>query len=147
MPAKFFLDATDGSLAFQKEQDFPDWDNSIYEAAAQTNWNTDPGTTVFADHVASGRILDVRTTRRAVILLNPTGTPGSYDFTVKAGANSGNIAGYYDLDGGVYTGESGLLYVGVDTLGIDYLLVVVDNLTTYTALAVEVVPLPYETTE
>lgn len=140
MAVNFFIDADNGSLAFQKEQDYPDWDNSVYDANAGTTWTADPGT---INEV--GRALDVRNVRKAIIIISPVGTPGTYDFTVKAGSNSSNISGWYAFDGGDYAGIAGNLYIGVDCLGVDYLTVVVDALSVYTELEIEMAPIPFET--
>ena len=141
MAVKFFFGADGAAIAFQKEQDYPDWSQAVYNAGAETNWTTNPSTIPEAN-----RTLDVRNVRRAVITLEVSGA-NTYDFTVKNGTTSTNNADWFDLDGGVYTGESGKLYVGVDCLGLEYIAVVIDNVSGADTLAVEMAPLPYETTE
>ena len=142
MAVEFLLDAENGSLAFQKEQDFPDWSNSVYaadvEPGGSTDWSNDP-----ASIDEAGRVLDVRNVRRAVIIIKISGSD-SYDFTVKAGAASSNISGFYTLDGGVYTGQSGNLYIGVDCLGIDYLALVINAVSGTNIVHAELAPIPYE---
>lgn len=141
---KLFLNAEQGSLAFQKEQDFPDWDNGILDATAEANWNADPGVD-FTTQVAAGRILDVRNARRCVFALSVSGGD-TYDFTIKNGMN-GPVPNWYDLDGGVYTGESGNLFIGVDCLGLEYVCVVVDAVSGANNLRIDGAILPYEVAE
>ncbi len=145
MALKFFFGGEHASVAFQKEQDFPDWANSVYAAQAESggtdDWSADP-----ASIPEAGRTLDVRNIRRAVIALDVSGTD-TYDFTVKNGVTSTNNAVWFDIDGGVYTTESGALFIGIDCLGLEYLAVVVDAVSGTDNLEIEMAPIPYETTE
>lgn len=135
---QFFYGGEHASVAFQKEQDVPDWDSAIFEAAAEANWTTDP-----ASVSEVGRVLDVRDVRRAVITVKASGAE-AYGFTVKNATSSPNSTAWFDLDGGVYTNEEGALFVGVDCLGLEYICVVVDSVGGSDSLAVEMARIPYE---
>jgi len=145
MALKFFFGAEGASLAFQKEQDFPDWDNSVYAAQTQSggadDWSSDP-----ASIPEVGRTLDVRNLRRAVIALDVSGTD-TYSFTVKNGITSANIPGWFEIDGAEFIGASGKTFVGIDCLGLEYLAVVVDFISGADNLAIEMTALPFETVD
>ena len=140
MSIRFFYGAQQGAaLAFQKLEDFPDWENSVYSAAAHTGWTADPGTIDQA-----GRVLDVSNIKRAVAILKVSGAE-TYSFRVRFGVTSTNMGGWYTPDGGTYTGESGAKFIGIECEGVEYLTILVDSVSGANTLAVEIAPLQYET--
>ncbi|NIW97018.1 MAG: hypothetical protein GWN13_01995 [Phycisphaerae bacterium] len=145
---KYFFGAEGAALAFRKLQDFPDWANSIYEANAETNWVTDPAGPAFDDDVTNGLALDVRNFARCIAILKPSGT-NTFDFRVRFGADSNNsgMNDWYTPDGGTYVDESGNKYIGIEVEGVDYLSIVIDNISGADTLSVEIAPIPYDETE
>lgn len=140
MSLKFFFNSDGAAIAFQKEQDFPDWENSVFDADAETNWTSDP-----ASLTESGRTIDVSNIRRAVAIFKISGSD-NYDFRVRFGANSqsSGMNVWYTPDGGTYQGITGNRYIGMDCLGVDYVSIVVDAVSGANTLSVEIAPVPYE---
>lgn len=139
---KFFLNANQGSLAFMKEQDFADWDNSVYEADAGANMATLPATPF---DVSTQKIIETSNVRKCVIALKRSNSSATIDFEIYAGINSTNQVGWYALDGGDYTAVDKDVLIGVDTLGVDYVTVLVTSVSAGT-LGVEMAIVPFEET-
>jgi len=139
---KFFLDASGGSLAFKKEQDYPDWDNAVYVSGADVTLASLPA----SDFSETSKQLDVTNIRRAILLIKLDTEADTYDFTIYGGANSGNILGWYPLDGEVRTSESGSKLIGVDVFGYEYLTVLFVTPPS-NGCDVEMAPVPYEETD
>lgn len=142
MAQKFFLNANQGSLAFMKEQDFADWDNSVYEADAGSNMASLPATPF---DTSTQKIIETSNVRKCVIALKRSDVAASVDFEVYAGIDSVNQVGWYALDGGDYTGVTKDLFVGVDVLGVDYITVLVNSVSAGT-LGIEMAIVPFEET-
>lgn len=143
MAAKFFLDASGGSLAFMKEQDYPDWANSMFEASGHTTMLTAPS---LPFDPSTQKILDVRNIRRAIIVINCTVPADVHTFSVYAGADTGQAdEGWYAMDGGTYTGVTGSQFIGVDVFGVDYLTIVF-SAAPAGGCSVNLAPIPYEVT-
>lgn len=132
---KFFLDANGGSLAFKKEADSADWDNSIYVVGAQAV--SLPGTVA-----AGSTVLDVTNYRHAMILVVADVPADLYDLTIIGGTKSSNVSTWLPIDGGDYLETSGSKLIGVDCFGYDYLTFEFSN--TSSAYSVEIAYIPYE---
>ncbi len=138
MSLKLFLDAAGGSLAFRKEADSADWDNSIYITNAEAVTPTNP--------VSAGpNSLDVTNYRHAMILVEAAVPADTYDLNILGGAKSSNIDSWMVVDGGDYVGLSGSILIGVDCFGYDYLGFEFANTTS--SYNVEVAYIPYEEVE
>lgn len=142
MAQKFFLNANQGSLAFMKEQDFADWDNSVYEADAGSNMAALPATPF---DTAAQKIIETSNVRKCVLAFKRSDGAATIDFEVFAGINSTNQEGWYALDGGEYSAVDKDIFVGVDVLGVDYVTVLVTNVSAGT-LGVEMAIVPFEET-
>lgn len=125
-----------------KEQDFADWDNSVYEADAGTNMAVLPATPF---DVSTQKIIETSNVRKCVIALKRSNSSATVDFEVYAGINSTNQVGWYALDGGDYAVIDKDILIGVDTLGVDYVTVLVTNVSAGT-LGVEMAIVPFEET-
>lgn len=139
---KFFLGAEGAALAFQKLQDFADWDNSIYgvgtESGGVADWSADPIAFTEAE------VMDVSNLAAAVIVFKRSDGGATIDFRIRVGISSTNFTDvFFTPEGGTYVGESEDILIGLTTTGYDYLAVVVDSVSAGT-LNVEIAPVPYE---
>lgn len=157
MAPKFFLDAENGALAFEKLQDYGDVENALFIENAHTAMVSDPATTPI---VADGVVLDVTNYAEALILIKPSDPADVYNLEIKKGINADNsggtlssnvdsdnidLTGWYTIDGGDYDSLSGNFCIGVRTVGIEYLTVVFDTAPT-SAANMMLLPIPYEET-
>jgi len=142
MAEKFFLNADGGSLAFMKEQDFADWDNSVYEADAGSNMAALPA---IPFDTATQKIIETSNVRKCIISFRRTDSGATIDFDIYGGIDSTNQVGWYFMDGGDYASIDKDILVGVDVLGVDYVTVLVTAVSAGT-LGIDMAIVPFEET-
>lgn len=145
----FFLDANQGALAFFKEHDHPDWDNSVRRAVNSGDSLPHPPVPSPSD---TGKYLDTSNIRSAIILFAPTASNPNYAFRVRGlleskkthSSTGSNIEGFYVLYGGRYNqGFDKNIAISVDVQLFEGLFVEVTQLDSGD-LDYEMAPIQYE---
>lgn len=144
MATKFFLDAENGALAFQKLQDYIDQDNGVYLGTLTDA--LDPNT------FGGSNTLNVKNVALAALFIRPSVSSETYDFTVYGGIQlTGDalsihidMSDWYVMDS--ETGATGNKIIMVDCRMIDYLTVFFPTPPGTDGTA-SIFPIPYEVSE
>jgi len=141
MALKFFFGAEGASLAFEKLEDFADWDSSSYSADIGADWAADPVT--FGD----ARVLDVTNISGVICVFNRSDPAATFDFQVRVGISSSNFVNvFFTPDGGEYLTVDDDISIGITTTGFNYICIVVNSVSAGT-VAGELAPIQFQVVE